>query len=161
MMIATSARQPVTPWVGAALVVIACLAALSGCTAPESVRQAERTAAGRAAARGGRDGHIVADKAELDRSLAGAVPIVLEFYGPGCHACRALRPFLREMESEYAGRVVFLRINTDRLRAVARDYDVFGMPTLVFVKNTQEVARHVGAKRGSVGRIRKIINSML
>ncbi len=148
-------------WAGVALVVLGCLAALSSCGPPASVREAERAATARASARGGRDGNIVTDGAELERYLAGAVPVVIEFYSSGCHACRALRPFLREMEPEYAGRVVFLRINIGRLRAVAREYDVFGTPTLVFVRNTQEVARHVGAKRGSVARIRKMINSML
>jgi thioredoxin 1 len=81
------------------------------------------------------------DKAVLQSSL----PVVVDFWAPWCGPCRMIAPSLEQLASEYAGKVLIAKVNTDDHAQYAMQFGVRGIPTLLFVKNGQVVDRLVGA----------------
>ncbi|GAB1387317.1 thioredoxin family protein [Melaminivora sp.] len=73
-------------------------------------------------------------------SLPG--PVVLEFGTPWCGHCQGAQPLIRQLLSEQA-QVQHLKVEDGPGRPLGRSYRVKLWPTLVFLKNGQELARVV------------------
>jgi len=69
-----------------------------------------------------------------------------------------LKPGLQEMAGEFEGKVKFVAVDVDNAADVASAYKVKAMPTLVVVKDGEEVGRVVGA---DPDQIRKMIESAM
>lgn len=78
-------------------------------------------------------------RAEVDL-LPG--PTLLEFGSPGCGHCRAAQPLLASAFAAHAG-VRHIKIADASGRPLGRSFKVKLWPTLVFLRNGQEVARLV------------------
>jgi thioredoxin 1 len=70
--------------------------------------------------------------------------IVVDCWAPWCAPCLMISPVIEELAKDYAGRVVFGKLNTDENAYTARRFGIMGIPTLLFVKNGEEVDRIVG-----------------
>lgn len=67
---------------------------------------------------------------------------LIEFGASWCAPCRALQPVLAALKSE--GHNIRI-VDTDKERALADQYRVSALPTLVFLKDGSEVHRIRGA----------------
>ena len=56
-----------------------------------------------------------------------------------------MAPVMEELAEEYAGRVVFGKLNTDDNPATTEKLGVMGIPTLLMLQGGNEVERIVGA----------------
>lgn len=73
-------------------------------------------------------------------------PLVLvDCWAAWCGPCRRLAPVIDELAQDYAGKVVFAKLNTDENRATSIHYDIMSIPTLLVMKDGKEVDRIVGA----------------
>ena len=63
----------------------------------------------------------------------GNKPAVIDFYADWCGPCRRLAPVLDELAAEYAGKVVFYKVNVDDEREIAEAFGITSLPTIVFV----------------------------
>lgn len=93
-------------------------------------------------------------RAEVD-ALAG--PTVVEFGAPWCGHCQAAQPLIKEAFAAHPG-VHHLKIEDGKGRPLGRSFGVKLWPTLVFLRQGQEVARLVrpadaGAIREALERI--------
>ena len=84
--------------------------------------------------------------AELNRViLAEDRGVVVDFWGAWCQPCRALRPHLEQLARDRADewRVVAVRVedNEDLVHA----WSVQATPTLIYLRQGQEVHRSTGA----------------
>jgi len=61
--------------------------------------------------------------------------IVVDFWGPWCPPCHMIAPIIEELARDYAGKVVFGKVNVDENKEVAVKYNVMAIPTLLFFKN--------------------------
>ncbi|HER44059.1 MAG TPA: thioredoxin, partial [Candidatus Eisenbacteria bacterium] len=59
--------------------------------------------------------------------------------------CQMIAPVIDELAGEYAGKVLFAKVNTDEARNVAIKYGIMGIPTLKVFKGGEEVASVSGA----------------
>lgn len=85
-------------------------------------------------------------RAEVD-ALEG--PAVIEFGSPGCGYCLAAQPLLAHAFADHPT-VRHIKIADGRGRRLGRTFRVKLWPTLVFLRNGQEIARVVRPGRASV-----------
>ena len=88
--------------------------------------------------------HVTDDDFET-AVLQSSVPVIVDFWAPWCAPCRMVAPILEDIAKDYAGKVVVAKVNTDENPNWAIRYGVRGIPTMLFIKNGQEVDRQVGA----------------
>ncbi|AKG91155.1 thioredoxin [Geoglobus ahangari] len=91
------------------------------------------------------DHPIKVDASNFDDVLAKHKNIVVDFWAEWCMPCRMIAPIVEQLAKEYAGKVVFAKLNTDENPMIAGRYGITGIPTLIFFKNGRPVDKVVGA----------------
>ena len=71
--------------------------------------------------------------------------MVVDFWAPWCGPCVMMAPIIEELAQEYAGKVIFGKLNTDENPATTERFGIMGIPTLLFLQGGTEVERIVGA----------------
>jgi thioredoxin 1 len=86
---------------------------------------------------------------------------VVDFWAEWCAPCRAIAPIVKELAEQYAGKVVFGKLNVDENPRTASEYGIMGIPTLILFKDGRPVDMVVGAvpRRVLEGRIVKLLQS--
>jgi thioredoxin 1 len=77
--------------------------------------------------------------------LQSAIPVIVDFWAPWCGPCRMVAPILDKLASEYDGKLLVAKVNTDEHSEWAGKYGVQGIPTMLFVSNGKLVHKQVGA----------------
>jgi len=70
--------------------------------------------------------------------------MVVDCWAPWCGPCRMLSPLIDELASDYKGKVVFGKLNTDNNRGIAGKFGIMSIPTLLFIKNGKLIDTVIG-----------------
>lgn len=73
------------------------------------------------------------------------VPVLVDLWAPWCGPCRAVAPVLEDMAQAYAGRLKIAKVNVDEEPALAAQFGVRGIPTMLLMQGGQIVRTMVGA----------------
>lgn len=74
-------------------------------------------------------------------------PLVLvDFWASWCGPCMMIAPIIDELAREYAGRVVFAKVDVDRNRRLAMRFGIMSIPTLMLFKDGKPVDMIMGAQ---------------
>jgi len=65
--------------------------------------------------------------------------LVVDCWAPWCAPCRMVAPVIEELSKEYAGKVVFGKLNVDENPRVATEFAIMAIPTLFIFKNGEPV----------------------
>lgn len=71
--------------------------------------------------------------------------VVIDCWAPWCAPCRMVAPVLEELAKEYAGKIIFGKLNVDMNQKVPMEHIIMSIPTLLVFKDGQLVDRLVGA----------------
>ena len=75
---------------------------------------------------------------EFDRTVAGAdVPVLIEFWKPGCGSCRALLRQLEELEAEVGVKVLILTMNVEENFQIPAELEITSLPALALYRQGQ------------------------
>ena len=75
----------------------------------------------------------------------GELPLVVDFWATWCGPCRMIAPVVSELAEEYNGKIVVGKCDVEEADDLAAEYGIRSIPTLLFFKDGQVVARLVGA----------------
>ena len=75
--------------------------------------------------------------------LNSNIPVLVDFYADWCGPCKMLSPTVDEVANENDD-IKVVKVNVDEAQDVAIKYQVMSIPTLVVIKNGNEVNRSVG-----------------
>jgi len=70
--------------------------------------------------------------------------VLLSFGADWCDECRSVKPVVEEVIKNFFGKVSLYRIDTDKNIELAKENQVFSLPTLLLMKNGKEVWRMNG-----------------
>lgn len=86
----------------------------------------------------------VHSKAEFDRYIEDALPVLVDFWAPWCAPCRMMAPIFEKVGKQFEGRVHFLKVNTEEVPEVSAAFGVRSIPTVVALHCTDVIDSHVG-----------------
>jgi len=72
-------------------------------------------------------------KSPNDWKYLGSKPAIVDFYADWCGPCKIASPILDEIGSEYAGKILVYKINTDQERELAQVFGITGIPAFLYI----------------------------
>ena len=76
--------------------------------------------------------------------LKSDIPVVIDLWAPWCGPCKALTPILESVAAEYDGKIKAVKLNIDESPAIAAQYQVMSIPTLLFFKDGKVESQIIG-----------------
>ena len=71
--------------------------------------------------------------------------VVVDCWAPWCGPCHMVAPIIEAMARDYAGKILFGKLNVDENPRVATQYQIMSIPTLLVFKKGQLVDQILGA----------------
>ena len=76
--------------------------------------------------------------------IQGDKPVLVDFFATWCGPCKAISPIVESLGKEMPGQARVLKVDVDKNQALAAQYQVQSVPTLLLFKNGQVLWRKVG-----------------
>ena len=76
--------------------------------------------------------------------IKSEIPVLVDFWATWCGPCRMIAPTVEEIAKEYAGKIKVGKVNVDDEMALAAEYGIEVIPTLMFFKDGKVVKKTTG-----------------
>lgn len=86
-------------------------------------------------------------KANFEKEvMTSEVPVVVDFWASWCGPCRMVSPIIDSLAEEYGDKIKVCKVNVDAESALASEFAVVSIPTVLVIKDGKIAERSVGAK---------------
>lgn len=72
------------------------------------------------------------------------VPVLVDFYADWCGPCQTLSPIVQDVAKTMTGKLKVIKINVDKNNALAAQFNIRSIPTLILFKNGAPAWRKSG-----------------
>lgn len=69
--------------------------------------------------------------------------VLVDFFATWCGPCQIMGPILENAKEELSDVEIF-KVDVDQSEQTSKEFGIMSIPTLVLLKNGEEVARHIG-----------------
>lgn len=109
------------------------------------------------------DSHVM-DSSQLiaDKIIKSEVPVLVDFWAQWCAPCRILNPLMEELEKDFKNKVMFIKVNVDINKALAKYFGITKIPE-VFILSNKTVVRKISGvqpKETYVKTLNEVIDSV-
>lgn len=77
--------------------------------------------------------------------MKSEIPVLIDFWADWCMPCKMVAPVLEEIGKDYDGKLKIGKLDVDANGELAMKFNVQSIPTLLLIKNGEEVGRKIGA----------------
>ena len=86
----------------------------------------------------------VTDQSFQTDVMKSQLPVLVDFWAPWCGPCKMAEPALEELSTEYASKLIIVKMNVDENPQISGQLGVMSIPTTILFHNGQEVGRQIG-----------------
>lgn len=86
------------------------------------------------------DGNFATEVLQSDK------PVLVDFWAAWCGPCRMVGPIVDQLADEYVGKFKIGKVDVDTNQAIAGNYQISAIPTLLVFKGGQVVEQVMGAQ---------------
>lgn len=79
-----------------------------------------------------------------DMVLKSSKPVMVDFWATWCGPCVMAGPVVDQLADDYVGKIAIGKLDVDANPAIAQQYGVVSIPTVILFKDGKEIGRKVG-----------------
>lgn len=83
------------------------------------------------------------------------VPVIVDFFAEWCGPCKTMSPILKQVKDMQGDKVRIIKVDVDKNNALAMQYSIQSVPTLMIFKNGKQMWRQSGVI--NAGELNKIV----